>query len=693
LKYSYPVNTDFVPGGQAFQPVRSFWQDWSKHLLGITFACLVFLLAFGILPGITAQPVFVILLIALGASAIGIACKYLKYCKTAEALVLRAAEINAPPKEHSPENCVLQDNEASFREVFDQAFGMALSAPDGRWLNVNRSFCETLGYLEAELLGSSFQDIVHGEELGSVLMHINKVLSGNVNTYQGEHRFIDRWGRTVWVLLSTSVIRGAQTEPAQLVFQIQNISDRKRAEERLVHDVFHDALTGLPNRALFMDRLKLAAQRARRRKDQLFAVLFIDLDRFKVVNDSFGHQVGDQLLIGIARRLETFVRSTDTIARLGGDEFTVLLEDVKDQSEAVRIVGRIQKGLSQPFTLGGHELCSTASVGVALSTTGYDKVDDILRDADTAMYRAKSLGKARHEVFDKETHAQAVNLLRLERDLEGVTNRGELFLQYQPIVALDTGRLQGFEALVRWQHPKYGLISPLDFVPIAEEMGFISTIGQWVLTEACSQLRQWQEELHFDQSLFMSVNLSSKQLKQPNLIDQLLQNVNQTGLDPRCLKLEITESVVMEDIETAIRQLRQMRAIGIGLSIDDFGAGYSSLSYLNRLPINTLKIDRSFVTGITTNTENRNIIETIMTLAQNLGMDVIAEGIETIEQLILLRDLKCRAGQGFLFSKPLDAKAASALTTTKPLWGEALNCSAQTYADDCVELLTGSYQM
>lgn len=665
----------------------------SRHLPGISIACLIALLAVGIAARITAQNLFVILLMTTGALVAGVVYKHLQFLKTTDAFMLGAAEINSPPKEHSPENRTIQVNEESFRAVFDQAFGMALLAPDGRWLKVNRSFCETLGYSDTELLVGFFQDVAHADELGSLLMHIHKILTGNMGAYQGEHRFIDRLGRTVWVLLSISLIRGTQTESSPLVFQIQNITDRKRAEERLVHDVFHDALTGLPNRALFMDRLKLAAQRARRRRDQLFAVLFIDLDRFKVVNDSFGHQVGDQLLIGIARRLETFVRSTDTIARLGGDEFTILLEDVKDQSEAIRIVERIQNGLSQSFTLGGHELLSTSSIGVALSTTGYDKVDDILRDADTAMYRAKSLGKARHEVFDKETHTQAVNLLLLEKDLEGVTQRGELFLQYQPIVTLDNGRLQGFEALVRWQHPQYGLISPLDFVPIAEETGLISTIGQWVLNEACRQMHQWQEELHFDHSLFVSVNLSSKQLEQPNLIDQVMQGINETGLDPSCLKLEITESVVMKDIETAVSKLRQLRAIGIGLSIDDFGAGYSSLSYLNRLPVNTLKIDRSFVTGITINAENRNIIETIMNLAQNLGMDVIAEGIETIEQLNLLRELRCRAGQGFLFSRPLDANAARSLTTTKARWGEELSASDQTYGPEDVELLTASYQM
>jgi diguanylate cyclase (GGDEF)-like protein/PAS domain S-box-containing protein len=630
------------------------------------------------------------LAIAMGVPVIAIAYNHLSYRKTK--LAVPAVETYSPPKKYAPENAIRLGSEASFRAVFEQGFGMALLALDGRWLNVNRSFCETLNCSETELLGTSFQDVVRASELGGLLMHIQKILTGKLGEYRGEHRFIDSQGRTVWVVLSVSLIRDARTCQSQLGFQIHDITDRKRAEERLVHDVFHDGLTGLPNRALFMDRLNVAAQRARR-KDQLFVVLFIDLDRFKAVNDSFGHPIGDQLLIGIARRLETFVRSTDTIARLGGDEFTVLLEDVKDQSEAIRIVERIQKGISQPFTLGGHELLTTASIGVALSTTGYDKIEEILRDADTAMYRAKSRGKSRHEVFDKETHLQAVNLLLLEKDLEGVTERGELFLQYQPIVALDSGRLDGFEALVRWQHPQYGLISPLDFIPIAEETGSITAIGQWVLNEACRQMRQWQEEPRFDQSLFMSVNLSRKQLKQRNLIDQVMQGVNQTGLDPRCLKLEITESVVIEDVETAINRLRQLRAIGIGLSIDDFGAGYSSLSYLNRLPVDTLKIDRSFVTGITLNAENRNIIETILTLAGSLGMHVIAEGIETMEQFNLLREQKCSAGQGFLFSKPLAADAARDLTMRNVQWGDGLGCSRHMNGVDDVELLSASYPM
>jgi diguanylate cyclase (GGDEF)-like protein/PAS domain S-box-containing protein len=556
----------------------------------------------------------------------------------------------------------LQESEELFRSAFDYAaIGMALVSSKGGWLQVNRSLCEIMGYSATELLATSFQKLTHPDDLAHALSNVKQLLKGKIPTYQMEKRFIHKQGHEVWALCSVSRVRDANTDNVHLIFQIQDITDRKRAEDRLLHDAFHDALTGLPNRALFIDHLKLTIARKQRFEDHMYAVLFLDLDRFKVVNDSLGHMIGDQLLVGIARKLETCLRVGDTVARVGGDEFTILLEDIKDEIEAISIAERIQNELKTPFNLDNHEVFTTVSIGIAPSSVGYDQPDEILRDADTAMYRAKSLGKARHEVFDKAMHAVAMNLLQLETDLRRAIDRQEFFLQYQPIVALDGFNLCGFEALVRWQHPERGLVSPLDFIPVAEDTGQILPIGHWILKEACRQMQRWQRRFPLNPPLFISVNLSGKQFTQPDLIEQVTKILKETRLDPRSLKLEITESVVMEDIENATEMLKQLRGLGVSLSIDDFGTGYSSLSYLHRFPIDTLKIDRSFVIRMVDNNENIEIVRTILMLAKNLGMDVVAEGVETKEQLALLRKLGCENGQGYFFSKPTSVSGAEKL--------------------------------
>jgi diguanylate cyclase (GGDEF)-like protein/PAS domain S-box-containing protein len=554
----------------------------------------------------------------------------------------------------------LQSSTELFQAAFDfAAIGMALVFPNGRCQRVNRSLCEILGYTDQELLATDFQDFVHPDERLGARTKWEQLLSGKIPGYQIETRCIHKDGQEVWVLWSVSKATVEHSESAHLIFQIQDIADRKAAEERLLHDAFHDALTGLPNRALMMDHLKLAIARNKRKSDLTFAVLFLDLDRFKVVNDSFGHMIGDQLLVGIARRLEGCVRPGDTVARVGGDEFTILLEDVTDVREAVTVAERIQNELKMPFHLSGRDVFTTVSVGIAPGSTSYNLPDEILRDADTAMYRSKSLGKARHEMFDEEMQAQSVNLLQMENDLRRAFERNEFFINYQPIVALDDFRLCGFEALVRWQHPDRGLISPVQFIHIAEESGQILQIGEWVLREACHQLQRWQEKFPSDKPLYMTVNLSAKQFAQPDLVDRVRDILTETTIDPAFLKLEITESVVMDDFETAAAMLSQLRALGVRLSIDDFGTGYSSLTYLHQFPIDTLKIDRSFVTRI--DKENVEIVRTILMLAENLGMDAVAEGVETQEQMTLLRNLSCQSGQGYFFSKPLGVTEAETM--------------------------------
>ncbi|HEV7893953.1 MAG TPA: EAL domain-containing protein, partial [Pyrinomonadaceae bacterium] len=546
-----------------------------------------------------------------------------------------------------------------FRSAFDfAAIGMALVSTEGRWLQVNRSLCHILGYTEKELLLTDFLSITHPDDLPTALSNIGQLLKGKVQVSQMEKRYIHKSGHEVWVHWSVSLVRDHYLKSAHLIFQIQDITDRKLAEQQLHHDAFHDALTGLPNRALFMDHLKLAIARSRRNATTKFAVLYLDLDRFKVINDSLGHTIGDQLLVGIADRLKKNLRPGDTVARLGGDEFTVLVEDIEDDSESVQVAERVQKELSVPFALSGREVFTTVSMGIAPSSTGYERAEDILRDADTAMYRAKSNGKARYEIFDKAMHARAINLLQMETDMRRALERDEFLLHYQPIVALDNFRLRGFEALVRWQHPERGFISPMDFIPIAEETGIIIQLGEWVMREACKQMQRWQKIFPVDPPLFISVNLSSKQFSQNTLISTFAMILQETGVKTQTVKLEITESVVMENIDTATDMLRQLRALGVQLAIDDFGTGYSSLSYLHRFPIDTLKIDRSFVTRMSENNENTEIVRTIIVLAQNLGMDVVAEGVETNEQLVLLQKLGCENGQGYFFSKPVNADGA-----------------------------------
>jgi diguanylate cyclase (GGDEF)-like protein len=448
----------------------------------------------------------------------------------------------------------------------------------------------------------------------------------------------------------------------------REVIQHKQTQQKLRQQALHDALTGLPNRTLFMEHLQKSLQRCQRNKDYLFAVLFIDLDRFKVINDSLGHSFGDRLLIAISRILKGCSRDMDTVARLSGDEFTILLEDLNTFQDAIAIAERLLDKLTAPIHLGEQKVFSGASIGIVLSSSNYQSGVELLRDADIAMYRAKALGKGRYAVFDREMYAQTLHLSQIETDLRYALERQEFLLDYQPIVSLTTGRVMGFEALLRWQHPQTGLVSPGDFIAIAEDTGLIVPIGEWVLRQACQQLRTWQEKFSTALSMHISVNLSSRQIKQFDFVDKLAKILSETGLNGQNLRLELTETMLMDRGEKTIELLSQIKAQKIQLSIDDFGTGYSSLSYLHRFPIDALKIDRSFVNPIDPQGNNCEIVNTIITLAHSLGIKAIAEGVETSYQLAQLKNLGCDAVQGYFLSKPVNCQSAESIIATNPQW-------------------------
>lgn len=635
------------------QPIWGTWKEeslwtWAKYFAGVVAASIMSSLvsAFGFYPVVATTPLFIF-----------VYSTYTVYLKNLEASKLQAeqAERNVD---------ALRESEERFRSAFHHAAGMGLVAPDGRWIQVNKSLCEMLGYPEPELLLGSFQRITHPDDLNLILEQLQKLRDGEISSVQLEQRYFHKKGHLRWVLLSVTTVNDAQNQSANLIFQMQDISERKQAEKKLVHDAFHDALTGLPNRMFFMDQLKQSVQRVNRTQGLPFAVLFLDFDRFKIINDSLGHMVGDQLLIAIAKRLRSSVRPGDTVARLGGDEFTILLDSLKSPDDAIDMARRLLSNLSEHFKLPDREVFITASIGVALSTAGYEHAEEVLRDADTAMYRAKSLGRARYEIFDKEMQATHTDLPQIETDLWRALERDELTLDYQPIVSLRTGRIAGFEALLRWLHPSRGMVSPLEFISVAEETGLIIPIGQWVLNKACRQTREWQKLYPQKPPLQVSVNLSPKQFMQRDLIDQISLALDSGGLSPASLKVEITEGMVMQNVESTMQMLGQLQALGVTISLDDFGTGYSSLSYLHRFPISTLKIDQSFVSSMTNNQESLEIVRTILGLARNLKMEVIAEGVETLEQAMELKAMNCEYGQGYYFSRALNAAGAVGLLSS-----------------------------
>lgn len=485
--------------------------------------------------------------------------------------------------------------------------------------------------------------------------------------FESEHRLLHKDGGFRWMLSRGLAVHDPTGKASRMAGSQTDITERKVS----------DPLTGLPNRLLFIDRLGRLIKHSQRRKDHLFAVLFLDLDGFKMINDSLGHLAGDQLLVGVATRLEKCLRSSDTVARLGetftvarlgGDEFTILLDDIKEPGDADRAAERLMKALAPPFLLAGKEVFTSISIGIALSNTAYDQPEDMLRDADTAMYRAKSLGKARYEVFDADMRASVIARLQLETDMRRALERNEFRNFYQPIVALDSGRIVGFEALMRWQHPTRGMIGPEEFIFVAEETGLIRELGWWSLREACRQMTNWRARSEACFDLTISVNLSAKQLLQQHLVPEMKKLLSETGLPAEALKLEITESAVMADPAAAAEMLQQIKSLGIRLAIDDFGTGYSSLSYLHRFPLDTLKIDRSFISGEAENGGSMEIARTIMPMAKNLRLDVVAEGVETIEQVGLLKKLQCKYAQGYYFSRPVAPEDVPPLLSEEPAW-------------------------
>ncbi len=545
------------------------------------------------------------------------------------------------------------------------------SDPDVRIMAYLSEGCLQLtGYRNTELTTlhvCPYPSIIHTEDLRLLTQVTQTALVDNL-PYSVEYRIHTKTGEEKWLWEQGQAISQPDGTRGLTGF-ITDITEFKAKQARLQRDAFYDPLTALPNRALFMDRLKHLVRRSQRDKGYQFAVLFLDLDRFKVINDSLGHSIGDQLLVAVAQKLQHLLRPGDTVARLGGDEFTMLIEDVVSTDDVILVCDRILDDMAIPFHLEGREVFSNTSIGIALSAERYSQPEELLRDADIALYHAKASGKACYALFNTAMHLKAMARLDLETDLRRAIEQQELQLNYQPIVALETGNLEGFEALVSWQHPQQGLIGPNDFLPVAEETDLIIPLGHWVLQEACQQLRQWQTIFPHAQNYFVTVNLSSNELCHPDLIDKVEQILAQTTLPAHCLKLEITESTILDKCESVLTRLSGLQTLGVQLCIDDFGTGYSSLSYLQSFPINLLKVDRSFIRQLE-NKENLEIVRTILHLAETLELQVVAEGVETVNQLLQLRALHCQHGQGYFLARPLAVPSINVMLEQEGRWQE-----------------------
>jgi diguanylate cyclase (GGDEF)-like protein/PAS domain S-box-containing protein len=551
----------------------------------------------------------------------------------------------------------LLESEERFRVLAESADSAIFSFRD-KILYANPTMQLLTNYNLHELSNMPITNLFGDEFVAETQSQLNNKLNKSKDCIRREVLLKTKGGEQCWIYISVSIVKlkGVQTCLASAF----NITERKLMEEQLKHQAFHDKLTGLPNRSLFIDRLEYSLKRNRRNPDNTYAVLFLDIDRFKVVNDSLGHMVGDKLLVKIADRLQSSIREADVIARLGGDEFTILLEGTHSIQSILHIVDRIKSEFSKPFTIETHEMYVSTSIGIAMADEHYQSADHILRDADIAMYRAKQSGNMCHEIFDVQMHKRAQELLQLETDLRRAIGKQEFELYYQPIVSLKDGYTTGFEAVLRWCSAANIVTPPSEFVSLAEETGLIVPLGDWVIKEACRQLAAWQSNYSSEQ-LSVSVNLSSKQFDQAKLPDKVDQHIKTSKVNAKYLKFELTERSLLKNSAIIIEKLSRIKNLGIDVWIDDFGTGYSSLSYLHKFPIDILKIDRSFVTEMGIDGQNMEIARAIVSLAHGLGLKVIAEGVETTEQLKVLMMLNCDYVQGFLFSKPVPSSVAEGL--------------------------------
>lgn len=643
----YLVNTGMVAFASSFRHRKNFFDVWQEHY----FWMFVPFLASGSAALISAGmiqslgfPTFLTMLPILGI----IYYSYRSHHEKFEAMTAKAKLTET----HLVE---MRESEERFRSAFSNApIGIALISADGKWLQVNEAFCDILGVPEENLLDGSLRDFVHHADLIDFLAETGAVLKGKKPSFHAEMRFVNGAGEDIWTQTSVSPLNDSQN--SRLICQVQNITARRIAEEKLRYNAFYDSLTDLANRHLFMDRLQECVGRAENNGE--FAVLFVDLDRFKLVNDTVGHSVGDKLLVSVANRLSKCLPADATLARFASDEFLMLIDGVEDRQSVLDIVEEVRLQMGLIFSVAGQELNLTASLGVVFYDREHENAEAVLRDADTALHMAKQKGRNCSVVFDDAMRAAALHDNRLERDLYRAIERRELFLVFQPIVSIGCRKLSGFEALIRWKHPEFGIVSPVEFIPIAEENGMIVEIGNFVLDEACRQLREWDKSMGRDMQCFVAINVSSRQLLQKGLLDEVIGALDRHQIKPHRLKLEITESVVVDNSDYVLSILKQFRAMGVKLSMDDFGTGYSSLSYLHQLPIDTLKIDRSFVSNAHLTDSNAEIIKTILLLAKTLRLETVAEGIETLEQLEFLTESGCDLAQGYYFSKPLEVEKA-----------------------------------
>lgn len=647
------ANTSLASVHDAFKDHIPLWETWKNKYIWTFFTYFVGAASAGILVQVSDVLGFGVIL-ATFPVIFFVFLSYRMYLKNVEISIQQAEQAEQYASILESQSDALRESEERFRSAFDYApIGIGLVAPTGNWLKANHALTEILGYSEEDFLATDFQSITLPEDLGLTLVKVHELLTGKIANCQMEQRYLHKTGRTVWTSWSVSAANDVRSKQPNLIFQIQDITDKKSAEEKLQHEATHDALTGLPNRPFFMGRLSTALDKTREINGYKVSVLFIDLDRFKYVNDSLGHLIGDQLLKEISARLRDCMRPSDLVARLGGDEFTILVEGKYDITEVTRIAERIQHKFGIPFNLRGHEVYSSASIGILHASPAHKSSEDIMRDADTAMYQAKRAGKARHEVFDEKMHSAAKEILRLETDLRRAVEREEIGVYYQPIYSLATNQIECFESLARWDHVELGAIPPSKFIPLAEEIGLIDRLCEQVLRRACREIGSLQNRSTDEQKFAVSVNLSCRQFGQNSLVQNIQDILDQTGFSPSHLKLEITESVFFEHQHRATAMLDELRSNGIEINIDDFGTGYSNLGYLKTLPISALKLDRSFVSMIDADGQNDEIVRAIITLSRNLGLRVIAEGIETESQLDTLRALECESGQGFLLAAPM----------------------------------------